>query len=288
MTAFESVTGRYLPLEIQGERHRVYVETAGEGIPLLLQHTAGSDNRQWRHLLNDPDVGRRFAMVAADLPGHGKSLFPDESRWWERDYRLTRQFFMQFQVSLSEAMGLERPVFRGCSIGGHLAADLALEFPGVFRACIGLQASAHTPSANEGSLLPLDNPRIGPEYAAALMRGLTSPSSPEARRQEVGFIYSQAAPGVCRGDLYYYTVDHDLRERASEIDTSATKVYIMSGEYDWSSTTDASRQLAAAIPGAKFIAMPGLGHFPMAEDPLRFREYLLPVLNEIAAATEEG
>ena len=279
MPEFEPVAGRYLRLEIDGRAFRVYVETAGQGVPLILQHTAGSDNRQWRHLLNDAGLGQRFTMVAADLPGHGKSLFPDDDHWWARDYRLTRDFFMKFQVRLSEELGLERPVFMGCSIGGHLAADLALEYPGVFRACIGLQASAHTPSA---SLDALDNPRIGNDYAATLMYGLTSPTSPEARRREVAFIYSQAAPGVFKGDLHYYTVDHDLRERAPEIDTARTPLYILSGEYDWSSTTVMSKELAEAIPGAKFIPMPGLGHFPMAEDPARFREYLLPVLDEIA------
>ena len=39
--------------------------------------------------------------------------------------------------------------------------------------------------------------------------------------------------------------------------------------------------LAAAVPGATFRLMPGLGHFPMSEDPERFREYILPVLDEI-------
>ena len=282
MIEFEPAVGRYLTVELDGLAHRVYVETAGAGIPLLLQHTAGSDNRQWRHLLNDREVGRRFAMVAADLPGHGKSLFPDESRWWSKDYRLTRDFFVRFQVALARALELDRPVFMGCSIGGHLAADLALDYPGFFRACIGLQASAHTPS-DEGTLLALDFPRIGADYPATLMRGLTAPTSPEARRQEVGFIYSQAAPGVFRGDLHYYTVDHDLRERAKDIDTTKTPLYILSGEYDWSSTSAASKELADAIPGAKFISMPGLGHFPMAEDPDRFRTFLLPVLDEIAA-----
>jgi len=282
VTAFEPTIGRYLHFDVDGQDYRVYMETSGEGIPLILQHTAGSDNRQWRHLLNDEGIAGKFAMVAADLPGHGKSLFPDESRWWASEYRLTRDFFMKFQVALAEALELKRSVFMGCSIGGHLAADLALAYPGFFRACIGLQASARTPSANEGSLLLLDNPRIGPDYAATLMRGLTSPTSPDARRHEVGFIYSQAAPGVFRGDLYYYTVDHDLRERAKEIDTTKTAIFIMSGEYDWSSTTAASKELAKAIPGAKFIPMPGLGHFPIAEGPERFRGYLIPVLEEIA------
>lgn len=281
MAVFEPVTGRYLPLSLDGVTYRVYVESAGEGIPVLLQHTAGSDNRQWRHLLSDDDFGRRFQFFAADLPGHGKSLPADGELWWDRQYRLTRDFFMRFQVALAEELGLERPVFIGCSIGGHLAADLALDYPGRFRACIGLQGSVHTP-AGEGTLEMLDNPRVGNQYAAGLMYGLTSPESPEARRREVAWIYSQAAPGIFRGDLHYYTVEHDLRERAAAIDTGRTPLYIMSGTYDWSSTTENSRALAALIPRCRFIEMPGLGHFPMAEDPVRFREYLAPVLAEIA------
>lgn len=281
MPTFEPAIGRYLNLEVDGTTHRIYVESAGQGIPVLLQHTAGSDNRQWRHLLNDTEFGQSFQFIAADLPGHGKSVPSDEIPWWEQDYRLTREFFLRFQVRLAEELGLERPVFMGCSIGGHLAADLALEYPGVFRACIGLQGSVHTP-AGEGTLDMLDNPKVGNQYAASLMYGLTSPESPEARRREVGWIYSQAAPGVFRGDLHYYTVEHDLRTRAGEIDTVRTPLYILSGTYDWSSTTENSRALAAMIRGCRFIEMAGLGHFPMAEDPVRFRTYLAPVLDEIA------
>jgi hypothetical protein len=29
--------------------------------------------------------------------------------------------------------------------------------------------------------------------------------------------------------------------------------------------------------------MPGIGHFPFAENPSLFAEYLLPILNELAA-----
>ena len=42
-------------------------------------------------------------------------------------------------------------------------------------------------------------------------------------------------------------------------------------------------QALAAVPGATFRAMPGLGHFPMCENPARFREYIFPVLDEIRA-----
>jgi len=45
---FEPVTGRYAHLELGGKPHRIYFEEAGQGIPLLCLHTAGSDGRQYR------------------------------------------------------------------------------------------------------------------------------------------------------------------------------------------------------------------------------------------------
>ena len=72
----EPVIGRYMHVEIGGREHRVYWEEAGEGIPLLCLHTAGSDGRQWRALLNDKDVTSRFRVIAFDMPWHGKSSPP--------------------------------------------------------------------------------------------------------------------------------------------------------------------------------------------------------------------
>ena len=66
--------GRYLRMDIEGRPHRVYVEEAGEGTPLLLLHTAGSDGRQWRDLLNDAEITRRFRCIAFDMPWHGESF----------------------------------------------------------------------------------------------------------------------------------------------------------------------------------------------------------------------
>ena len=37
---FEPITGRYLHLELLGKPHRLYVEEAGQGIPLLCLHTS--------------------------------------------------------------------------------------------------------------------------------------------------------------------------------------------------------------------------------------------------------
>ena len=55
----ELVTGRYAHLELGGKPHRVYFEEAGQGIPLVCLHTAGSDGRQYRAVLNDAAIARR-------------------------------------------------------------------------------------------------------------------------------------------------------------------------------------------------------------------------------------
>jgi pimeloyl-ACP methyl ester carboxylesterase len=278
MAVFERATGRYLHLDVAGLRHRVYFEESGRGVPLLLQHTAGSDGRQWRHLLEDPELTERFRVIAWDLPYHGKSLPPDGAAWWREPYRLTLAFFLEFIERFARELSLERPVFMGCSMGGHIAVDLARWRPDLCRAVIGVEAASRTEG---GNLDFLDHPRIGNDVKDELMVGLTSPRAAEARRREIGWGYAQGAPSVFRGDLYFYSEEHDLTHEAANIDTSRTAVYVLSGEYDWSATPALSRALADAIPGAEFVFMPGLGHFPMAEDPAAFRGHLWPVLEKI-------
>ena len=81
----------YLGTDIDGVPHRLYFEEAGQGIPLVCLHTAGADNRQFRHLLADPEVTRRYRVLAFDMPWHGKSTPPDG--WEKTEYRLTTQSY---------------------------------------------------------------------------------------------------------------------------------------------------------------------------------------------------
>ena len=45
----------------------------------------------------------------------------------------------------------------------------------------------------------------------------------------------------------------------------------------------AAKALADAVPGATYTLMEGMGHFPMSEDPVQFKKYLMPVLGQIQA-----
>lgn len=282
MARFDAATGRYVYLEIAGVEYRVYFEESGTGIPLLLQHTAGADSRQWRHLLEDPQLARHFRMIAYDLPYHGKSLPPTGIAWWKLEYRLTKDFLMRVVVNLSRALGLERPAYMGSSIGGHLALDLALHHPEEFRAVIGLEAAAATPG---GYLEIWNHPRVSNAFKASAMYALMSPTSPETYRREVAWGYSQGAPPVFKGDIYYHDVDHSMGETARQIDSSKVAVYLLTGEYDWSTPPALSQAVAEQIPGAFYQTMEGLGHFPMSEDPERFLRYLRPVLEKVRTAS---
>ena len=72
----EPIVGRYIHLDILGTTYRVYVEESGAGRDLLFLHTAGSDTRQFHHLMNHPALLGDWRMRAFDLPLHGKSLPP--------------------------------------------------------------------------------------------------------------------------------------------------------------------------------------------------------------------
>jgi len=279
---FEPIRGSYMHLSLGGRPHRLYFEEAGQGIPLVCLHTAGADGRQFRHLLNDEAVTRHFRVLAFDMPWHGKSLPP--AGWQDEEYRLTTRGYVDLILAFCDALQLERPVVLGCSIGGKIVLELACEHPERFRALIGLESAAYQPPWYDDTGW-LHRPDVhGGELSGALMSGLIAPQSPDETRWETLWGYMQGGPGVFKGDLYFYRVDGDFRDRVGQIDTTRCPLYLLTGQYDFSCTPEDTRLTAEKIPGARFTVMTEIGHFPMAENPAQFRRYLLPVLDEIRAA----
>ena len=279
--AIDAPVGRYVHLSLQGYDHRVYFEEAGQGIPLLLQHTAGCHGSQWRHLFEMPEITDRFRLIAYDLPCHGKSMPPVEQSWWEQTYNLKGDYLRDIPVQLAAALGLEDPVFMGCSVGGLLALDLAYHHADKFRAVISVEGSLKIGGRFE-DLGELWHPQISNEYKARLMDGLMAPSSPKAYRKETSFVYASGWPPAFLGDLYYYVEEFDLTDRAGKIDTNQVAVHILSGEYDYSGTSEMGKAASEAIAGSSWVEMKGVGHFPMSENPDAFKAYLLPILDRIA------
>src|SRR5262245_21147752 len=143
MPEFEPIIGRYASVAIAGARHRIFIEEAGQGIPLLCLHTAGADSRQYRHVLSDAAVTGRFRVIAFDLPWHGRSTPPEG--WWLEKYRLTTASYLEMVRAVWLALGLERPVVMGCSMGGAIVLKVAAEFQEELRGIVGLESSAYAP-----------------------------------------------------------------------------------------------------------------------------------------------
>ena len=276
----DSPVGRYVHLDLDGVDHRIYYEEFGTGIPMLLQHTAGSHSVQYRHLFEMAQITDRFRLIAYDLPFHGKSIPPVGTRWWEEQYTLRGSFLRQIPVGLAAALELDRPVFMGCSVGGLLALDLALHHPDVFRSVISLEGALKV-SGNWEALDGFWHPQVSNTSKARSMEALCAPTSPEPYVKEVSQVYSAGWPPAFLGDLYYYLVDYDLTAGAARIDTDQVQVHILNGEYDWSGTPQGGRAAHEAIPGSTHTVMAGLGHFPMQEHPAAFAEHLLPILDRI-------
>jgi pimeloyl-ACP methyl ester carboxylesterase len=274
----EPIVGRYGEFEFENRTHRLYFEEAGQGIPLICLHTAGSDGRQYRAVLNDPAITQNFRVIAFDMPWHGKSSPPEG--WHKEDWQLTTGRYTGMIMAFAKALGIDKPVVMGCSIGGRIVLDLALTHARELRALIGLQSGAFVERYYDSSWL--DHPEVhGGRACGAVAYGLMSPLSPEKERWETVWHYMQGGPGVFTGDLYFYQVEGDIRGRVGEIDTSVCPLYLLTGEYDYSASPRDTELVATKVKGAQFTVMKGLGHFPMSENPEAFLGYLRPVLEQI-------
>ena len=275
---FEDIIGRYLNINVDDTNYRIYVEEAGQGIPLLCLHTAGSDGRQFRHILNDQKITKNFRVIAFDLPWHGKSNPPEDYEL--KDYKLTTSLYKKIIMSFCDNYKLNEPVIMGCSMGGRVVLHLALEHSNYFKAVIALEGSDKLEPYYD--LDWLYRPDIhGGLIQSAFVSSQIAPQSPDKFRHETLWHYMQGGPGIFKGDLYFYWHDGDFDDRSGLIDTSKCPVYLLSGEYDCSCTPERTLATASRIKGAKAVIIPDIGHFPMSENPELFKSYIYPILDEI-------
>jgi pimeloyl-ACP methyl ester carboxylesterase len=101
-------------LEIDGAR--IHYERTGAGFPVIFLHAGVADARMW-----EPQVSAfasHFDVIRPDARGFGQSDLP-AARWsGVRDL-----------LAIMDALGLKPAHLVGCSMGGGLALDFALDHP---------------------------------------------------------------------------------------------------------------------------------------------------------------
>jgi pimeloyl-ACP methyl ester carboxylesterase len=282
MARISPVTGHYITIDVDGYEYKVFYNENGKGQPLVCQHTAGCHNHQWRGLLEDEEITKNYRVIAYDLPRHGKSDPPHNKPWWNEEYRLTADHYVNFVMALCDGLELEDPIFMGCSFGGQVTLQLALRHPERFKALIAVEASAHSP----GFFLDWwRHPKANAaQVCASGVWDLMAPMSPDMDRWLTWHYYTQGSEAF-KGDLYFYSVDHDLREDIDKIDASNTPLVLLTGDYDYLTTPEMTEVTSARIKGSKFIEMKDIGHFPMSENYDTFKKYLVQGLQFISDRT---
>ncbi|KQY72495.1 MULTISPECIES: alpha/beta fold hydrolase [Ensifer] len=282
IAGLEPLCGRYVNLAVEGVAQRIYFEEAGAGRTVLCLHTAGADSRQWRFILNDDELTANHRFIAFDMPWHGKSLPPQGFE--TQDYLLTTETYVATVLAFADALGLDRPLLAGCSMGGRIALQLAALHPARFGGFIAIEASDFQPAWYDIDWFHRPDAHGG-EMGAALVSANISPYAPAVERWNTQWMFMQSGPGVFRGDLSFYTRDDSLVGRLASIDTNKTPVHILCGAYDLTCTPEDAARTASAIPGATLTIMDELGHFPMSEHPAAFRPYFANALSRMRPVT---
>ncbi|QEC47048.1 alpha/beta hydrolase [Baekduia soli] len=268
---------------IRAEYHEIdgavgFAEVAGDGPPVLCLHTAGQTGAQWREVLHAlPAHGYR--VIAPDLPGHGRSESPLGGP--VRDLRRHGRWL----AVLLHRLGAQHPFVVGCSIGGKLALELALD-PGVApRGVVAMAADAHNRRLSvrglERSLEDAASPSRSDRTYLGTLACVGRAVGPE-RAARIAAMHRREDPVVSAADLIAWT-SHDLRDRLGAI---ACPVRLVAGEDDfWIDLAD-TRWAAGRIPGAAYEELAGVGHYPM-EEIEGFPELLATWLRALGPTEEE-
>ncbi|KAK5108118.1 hypothetical protein LTR62_008772 [Meristemomyces frigidus] len=281
----DSLVGKYVWLTIKAYgKVKIFYETAGTGPQdLLFLHTAGSDSRQYHCLMNQRELQARCTMYAFDLPAHGRSSLG--SQQMIGDYALDEDTYIEVIDKLIKYLNLRSTVVCGASMAGHICLAVATRARELgVRGVIPCEGCEHLPSTQPiYELGGADTSLLDPERVI----GMCAPTSSGYHVRQIWWQYSTQGFGVFAGDLKFYFRGWDGRGRMETIDTGLCPVYMLTGEYDYSCTVEASKATAAKIPGAVFEVMRNLGHFPLTEAPGVVMPYLLRAMDYIEAHREE-
>ncbi|MFW6079166.1 MAG: alpha/beta fold hydrolase [Gemmatimonadota bacterium] len=262
-----------------------YVEQGdASGTAVVFLHGFAGSRRSFEPVLKRlPDTVRACALTQR---GHGDAGRPD-----------TGYGVVQLAADLEaflDALGLDEAVVVGHSMGSAVALRFAIDRPGRTAGLVLVGAAPSlrpTPAARtfwESALSTLSDP-----VDLELIRGTieSSVARPLPRRLRDTLV-REASKVPAR--VWKAAIRSRLRlegEFEAELGAVAAPTLLVWGERDARYSRAEQDALLEAIPGARLLAYPGVGHSPHLEAPERFAGDLLGFLAEmagdVAAPTED-
>lgn len=244
--------------------------------PLLLAHATGFHGLVWMPLA--AGLGDRARRWSLDFPGHGDTPAPPSG---ETDWRA----FARYLLEVVDALGLERPVGVGHSMGGACLLAAELERPGTF-AGLHLYEPIVFPdggppgaSGDGGNVLAAGARRrreVFPDRDAAERNYASKPPlnalRPDALRAYVDHGFEDLPDGTvrlkCRGEQEARTFEAAVRLGAFEqLGAVRCPVVVAAGAHGTGPPAEIAELIADALPHGRVERFDHLGHFGPLESP---------------------
>jgi pimeloyl-ACP methyl ester carboxylesterase len=256
------MTGTERTLEIGGKAVQAW--SGGSGPPLLYLHGAGV---YWWMPVHDL-LAARFTVHLPVHPGFGASQGYEELE--------TMEDLVFHTLDVMDALGLERAHVVGLSLGGWLAAELALRHPQrVDRLVLVDAAGTRVPGVERPDLFMAGPARarelLFADPESALARRLV-PDAPPPERLEVALRGREAAARLLWNPHVQY---RRLTGRLGRIKAPTLVVW---GAQDRLLPPPLGEAYRRGIPGATLTTLDGCGHLPPLEQPERFARVALDFL----------
>jgi len=244
-------------LDVAAGRRKVRVFEAGEGRPLVFLHGAGGLTEDNPFLTA---LAGRWHVFAPLLPGY------DDSEGAESLRDMLDVTLHSFDVL--DALGLDRPILVGHSLGGMIAAEMAAVAPREVErlgliAPAGLWLDEH-PIPDLFSKLPHELPALlfhDPAFGERIMTAGADFDDPKFLE---AFIIRNTRQLAMAGKLLFPIPDRGLAERLYRIRARTVLIWGESDQVIAPAYGDAFRR---AIAGAELVRVASAGHMVVIEQP---------------------
>jgi len=238
--------------------------SGGDGSPLLYLHGAGTF---WWMPVHDL-LAARFRVVIPVHPGFGRSEGLDEIE--------TMEDLVFHTTDVMDALGIDRADVVGLSLGGWLAAELALRHPARVKHLVLVDAAGtRVPGVDRPDLFmaPVARARelLFADPTSSLATALL-PDVPPPDRVETMLRGREAAARLLWNPHVQY------RKLTSRLHRIKTPTLIVWGERDRLVPRAYGEAYHRGIAGSKLVTIEGCGHLPPLEAPERFAEVVLEFL----------
>ncbi len=232
-----------------GEDSIYYVQQGEEGLPVVFVHGAGGSHLIWWNQVRAlAPIARPIAM---DLPGHGKSSPAG---------RNSVDAYRDVIAGFLDALGLDRAVVVGHSMGGAIAQAVALAHPDRLAGLVLVGTGARLrvlPAILDGVLNAFgQTAQIVTDYSFA-------PDADASLKRKSEEQFRLCPPQITHGDFSACNA-FDILPRVGDI---RVPTLIICGRQDQMTPPKYSEFLAAKIPNARLVLVEGAGHYVMIEQP---------------------